>query len=70
MLGFCLARAMMADGKIRRQQSPPGKYLFVVVCQVDHLSSTGDYRWFDLPLYGVSYAIHVYMAIGKLISFL
>ncbi|THU76583.1 hypothetical protein K435DRAFT_846544 [Dendrothele bispora CBS 962.96] len=46
LLGFCLARAMMTDGKIRRQQSPPG-----------------DYRWFDLKLYGISYAIHVYMAI-------
>ncbi|KAK7452761.1 hypothetical protein VKT23_012162 [Stygiomarasmius scandens] len=46
LLGFCLARAFLMDGRIRREQTPPG-----------------DFRWFDLAPYRVSYIFHIFTTI-------
>ncbi|KAF5368089.1 hypothetical protein D9758_004411 [Tetrapyrgos nigripes] len=51
LLGFCLARAFNMNGRIRREQTPPGTIY------------ASDFRWFDLAPYRVSYIMHIYTTI-------
>jgi len=64
LLGFCLARAFLMDGRIRREQTPPGRLLYFRLTKHRLKYPQGDFRWFDLAPYRVSYIFHIFTTIS------